>query len=206
MGTRHIVAVFLGGEYKVAQYGHFGGSPGSAGLETLNFLRKMQMSGQMDLFREMVSGLQVLSNDEWRQIMVNAGWEENQVDDNERIRDLQRQYPLIHRAGTDVLDAIMDEIGIGNRSIGVVRNEIDFVANSLFCEWAYVIDLDKGVFEVFKGWNRRPLGLKQRFRHMAPYVAYDKTAYHPVRLVKAYSLDRLPSAEQFLSDFKEADR
>lgn len=30
----------------------------------------------------------------------------------------------------------------------------DFLADSLFCEWAYIINLDTGMLEVYKGFNR----------------------------------------------------
>jgi hypothetical protein len=35
MGTRHLIAVQLGGEYRVAQYGQWDGYPDSAGIDVL---------------------------------------------------------------------------------------------------------------------------------------------------------------------------
>ena len=32
----------------------------------------------------------------------------------------------------------------------------EFLANSLFCEWAYIINVDDGVLEVYKGFNKDP--------------------------------------------------
>ena len=44
-----------------------------------------------------------------------------------------------------------------------VLNDLDFAQDSLFCEWAYVIDFDTNTFEVFKGFNRTPLTEGERF-------------------------------------------
>lgn len=30
----------------------------------------------------------------------------------------------------------------------------NFMADSLFCEWAYVLNLDEGVLEVYRGWQK----------------------------------------------------
>ena len=39
MGTRNLTAVFIDGEYKVAQYGQWDGYPGGQGMTALHFLR-----------------------------------------------------------------------------------------------------------------------------------------------------------------------
>ena len=33
----------------------------------------------------------------------------------------------------------------------------DFLSDSLFCEWAYIINLDTDTFEAYKGFNKNPL-------------------------------------------------
>lgn len=41
MGTRHLTAVFVDGEYKVAQYGQWDGYPEGQGLTCLEFARSV---------------------------------------------------------------------------------------------------------------------------------------------------------------------
>jgi hypothetical protein len=41
MGTRHLIAVQLDGEYRIAQYGQWDGYPEGQGVDVLKFLREM---------------------------------------------------------------------------------------------------------------------------------------------------------------------
>lgn len=77
----------------------------------------------------------------------------------------------------------------------------NFVADSLFCEYAYVIDLDKNTFEVYEGFIKTPLSEEDRFCFLQERRR-DET-YYPVKLVKSYALNSLPSEEEFLNDFEE---
>ena len=87
-----------------------------------------------------------------------------------------------------------------------LEDDINFAADSLFCEWAYVIDLDKRTFEVYEGFNKEPLNEDERFffleeKSYKEHRGVDQ--YHPVKLVKSWSLDELPTGEEFLGAFKE---
>jgi hypothetical protein len=85
--------------------------------------------------------------------------------------------------------------------LGVMSDDRLFPGDSLFCEWAYVINLDTGFFEVYKGFQAEPHSAG-RFARLAPLEAVGNT-YYPVKMVAAYSLTELPSSEQFLSDLNE---
>lgn len=76
---------------------------------------------------------------------------------------------------------------------GVLQHMIDyhlFLADSLFCEWAYVIDLDDASLKVYKGFN------KELYPDTPLPPDIDPTLkdgdYYPVRLLYAYDLARLP--------------
>ena len=38
----------------------------------------------------------------------------------------------------------------------MIKNEIEFIRDSLFCEWAYFYDKDKRIFEIWRGFQKIP--------------------------------------------------
>lgn len=78
---------------------------------------------------------------------------------------------------------------------------LKFAANSLLCEWAYVVDFDRNTFEVFEGCNRDQLDDSERFKFLEG-ATVDKE-YKAVKLAARFPLDNLPSDKQFEAFFKE---
>ena len=71
----------------------------------------------------------------------------------------------------------------------------DFINSSLFCEWAYVANLDDWKFEVWKGLQTKP-DPENRYG-----TEPDRMGYYPCSLVKAYELEDLPEPGRYLSDY-----
>lgn len=88
-----------------------------------------------------------------------------------------------------------------------LTNHIDFAGESLFCEWAYVIDLDRQTFEVFKGFNQEVLAPTERFARSPTKPAHpgDSGQYHPVKLAREWLLDDLPDEKMFLAALEESE-
>lgn len=173
MGTRGLTAVYVDGNYKIAQYGQWDHYPGGQGVVALAFLREMDEAH----FREALS----------RCKFVSAG-EANALFNGPKGRYFTRDH------GAKILDLV-------DKSQGEVLlyNQINFAGDSLLCEYAYVVDLDKRTFEVYKGSNRSPLDPSERFADAPP----DKTSppeYGPVRLWRTFVLDKLPTEAEFLDD------
>lgn len=67
-----------------------------------------------------------------------------------------------------------------------VYSEICFVFNSLYCEWLYLVDLDEGNLEIYKGFSKeKPVG---RFSETPPC----EDGYRAVTLVRTIPLNNLP--------------
>jgi hypothetical protein len=62
----------------------------------------------------------------------------------------------------------------------------DFLHDSLFCEWAYIINLDMELFEAYRGLNKDK-GARGRYAH---YKIVDNQGYRGVALI-----DEIPLAE-----------
>lgn len=101
--------------------------------------------------------------------------------------------PAFHRdTGTEILSLIQKGI------VKELENEINFANDSLMCEWAYVLDLDNEILEIYQGFNKSPLKEEERFykKDQKPKISCKETEYedkyYPIKL-----LAKLP--------FKEAD-
>jgi hypothetical protein len=200
MGTRNLTMVISNGETKVAQYGQWDGYPGGQGSTALEFLRKMDANK----FREKVGNLRWITKEE-----------ATALDET----DWTKTHPFLSRdTGANILNTIYyDSMEIRDPDANVfsgkkidfpckvefLQDESNFAADSLFCEWAYVIDLDKNTFEVYEGFNKSPLDENDRFYHLEK--TREDSEYYPIRLSKSYDLNNLPDVETFINDFKEED-
>jgi len=62
-------------------------------------------------------------------------------------------------------------------------NYNDFIKNSLFCEWAYIINLDSKELEIYKGFQKEPNN--NRYSIDAP----SDRGYYNCKLLMSISLD-----------------
>jgi len=75
---------------------------------------------------------------------------------------------------------------------GCIEDAAELPLDSLFCEWAYLIDLDRHRFEIYRGFQRRP-HRRGRWSTQSPRIAHSGGRYWPVRLVRRWPLRALPS-------------
>ena len=195
MGTRNLTIVHKNGEYKVAQYGQWDGYPEGLGVTLLNFLKNVNM----DSFRNAIDNVSFYTKeeidevnktiDEIRKDIPNYSW--------------QKDFPQLSRdTGGDILNLITF------KGVNKVNNSIDFAADSLFCEWAYVIDLDINKFEVYKGFNHEELNSDERFYFLEDKRDKDNIVgkdYHPIKFVKSYDLNNLPDENIFIAELTPDD-
>ena len=193
MGTRHLTCVVKDGEYKVAQYGQWDGYPSGQGITILNFLKMMDKSK----FEEKLSKIRFGKEEELRQQWINCGANPDDQWVTMEISEKHSQcYPENSRdTGAEILSIIYET----DKEL-ILENNTEFATDSLFCEWAYVIDLDKNTFEVYKGFNKKPLDPSERF-----YKYKTKKEYKPVNLLVSFSLKDLPDKEEFLIDIHRGD-
>ena len=86
--------------------------------------------------------------------------------------------------------------------LAVLPDAADFLRESLFCEWAYVADLDAAVLEVYRGFNRDPGAQAPRYRVDTP----DALGYWGCRLLATFPLTALPAPSAFARLCHRADR
>jgi hypothetical protein len=202
MGTRHLVAVQIDGEYPIAQYGQWDGYPDGQGLAVLRFLRNdLRRSDLVPKAKAAPEMTQEMRSAKLREL----GHDGSDLVKNEVAEAYYKLYPQLSRdVGGKILAMVQ------NGELGApLRREITFAGESLMCEWVWVVDLDKNTFEAFKGFNKQPLAPSERFASI-PYderaKSYDKKdQYYQVRHVATWSLDALPTDEEFLAAFREPE-
>lgn len=200
MGTRHLIAVKAGGKYKVAQYGQWDGYPSGQGKAVLDFLRSLTPETWQTFHQKVLAAVWV-DSEKIEQTLKDFGGTDDGTIAFDKHKDWTEVYPQWSRdTGGGILQLILD------KPAGIeLSDSLSFAGDSLFCEWAYVIDFDEGTFEVYEGFNKTKTTDKDRFHQFAPSVDKIKKAkqkkddvFHPVRLKALFYLHDLPEYDDFL--------
>lgn len=197
MGTRHLTAVIKEKKPVVAQYGQWDGYPSGQGATILEFLR----TADLDLFKAKLAYCRFMNDDDekkMKKFMESIGCKDGWMN-GEQAEKYNKKYPYQNRDhGGKILQAIQ-----GAKDEVLLVDSMDFAEDSLFCEWAYVIDLDKNQIEIYRGFNTEPLSKDERFYvGKEPEKSGSGNAYYPVKLVKTYSLNDLPEEKQFIAELE----
>ncbi len=179
MGTRHLTAVVLNGAFRVAQYGQWDGYLSGQGKTILDFISQMDV----EKFKENVSKCRFISDEENTKLWEAAGApKDSQYVTMEVSENMKKLYPALSRdTGADVLNLIYEG------KADMLQDSISFAGESLFCEFAYVLDLDKGKLEIYLGFN------KGKARGRFSKMKVDKE-YNPVTLWKTLTFDKCKEA------------
>lgn len=192
MGTRGLTMVISDKKTRIAQYGQWDHYPKGQGVRVLKFLREVDK----DAFRERLRSLNWLTEEQSKDIGNDPDW------------DIHHPY-LSRDAGADILNAIMYgelRYAQGDASNNYKRRTIPvtvaglvdssaFAGDSLFCEWAYVIDMDNDVLEVYKGYSKTRLTPEDRFY----YLQEENDDFAPVKLCATFNINALPKDGDFIN-------
>jgi len=185
MGTRNLIAIYKDGEYKVAKYCQWDGYPSGQGIGILRFLRDKMDREQ---FEEKLKLVRYIPDEEAEKLY------------NENSSNFENLYPALCRnMGSEIFNFIKN-----SEEEILTNNYIDFAGDSLFCEFAYVVDFDNNTFEVFEGFNKTPLDDNERF-YSFKGKGEGNVEYEPVSLSQKFDLNNLPTDEEFLNLLEEKE-
>lgn len=181
MGTRGLITFRVNGENKAA-YQQWDAYPAGMGTDVLSFLR----GKDLDILRQAAADLKVVSNETPptpEQIEALKGYANRNVDD----KRLDNWYVLLRETQGNP-EAIL--------ACGYVEDSFAFGHDALFCEWAVVVDLDEGNFDVYSGFNNGPsVGLWSD----QPEQKASSSGYTSVTRIASFPLADLPSDKDFLA-------
>lgn len=174
MGTRHMIGVIKGGEYKVGQYGQWDGYPEGQGYDVLNFLRTVNL----EELKKKIDCCQFITKEKLREYYVEAGDKPDNTNGFVELSVAERvskEHPEISRdTGAGILDLIMK---VDDNDVLYLVDSHDFLEDETFCEFAYVIDLDKEILICYAG--------------------------SPNDIFGEYDLGNVPDNEKMLEDYKK---
>jgi len=210
MGTRHLTIVKQEGEIKVAQYGQWDGYPDGAGTDIVNFIHAISSPDMMERFRRRVELCRWVTEEELD--VVNEAMKMTELSDP--INGLYPEYSRDTSAG--ILWLIMNGkksyvnpdnqvarlgdnsyvrfnmheavvIEEESKEVTLLNNSIDFGNDRTFCEWAWVIDLDKDKLECYCGYRTcdGPKGVFEEFEN-------------PVRLLASFDIPMKEDYGEFI--------
>lgn len=185
MSTRGCLGFVIDGEEKIT-YNHFDSYPSGLGSDMLEWLKSLE-GPKLQEAVDQARALRVVSE--------NGPPTDEEIERLSHLADtnvygsgkgVREWYVLLRRTQGDP-QAILDA--------GVLIDGNEFVNDSLFCEWGYIVDFDRAVFEVYRGFQKAP-HTEGRF-HNRPIEEHSVGTYHPIKLVGTFSLEQLPDPDVF---------
>lgn len=195
MGTRNLTCIWIDGDFKVAQYGQWDGYPSGIGRDILKFLKGIKLDALKDAARACRWATKEEVADTWTKAGAPKDAEFVSMDVVDRH---SKQWPEFSRdTGAKILPMIMAKpLALNDRH--------EFAADGLFCEWAYVIDLDAETLEVYEGFNQTPGKDHGKFAGLPAREGAGKS-YTAVTLAKAFKLSDLPGEDEFLKSLEKEE-
>ncbi len=147
MGTRNLTMVISGGKVRVAQYCQWDGYPTGQGGDIADFIQGPLNVLGLDNFIKKVDKLTWATVEE-----VKASWSLCGANPDSDMVSLDiakvhgERFPEFNRdTGAGILKLIAEG------KVTKVQDDSEFLKDSLFCEYAYKIDLDTAIVTVIAG-------------------------------------------------------
>jgi len=198
MGTRNLQIVIKDGAHRVSKYCQWDGYPSGQGICALEFVRDGM---DEDRLRANIDKCEFIDDKEINSI-YNDFRPSVIKDDSKTFSEV---YPQLQRdMGAEIFGWIQNSKA--NRIL--LKDDIDFAKDGLFCEYAYVIDLDKRTFEAYTGGRQAPTE-GERFASLKPcehdYGEGGKEVWYPIKCVGTWDFDALPTNAEFYASFNETE-
>lgn len=189
MGTRGFVGFVVGGQVKIG-YNHFDSYPEYLGVNVFNTACRWLSGGEIEKRAQQAQDLRLVGDDDKPtpedRIRLSAHRQQG-------VGEAGSWYELLRDAQGD-LDATLDA--------GVMIDAGDFPLDSLYCEWGYLIDLDRRKLEVYQGFQKAsPTAGRWAGREALDDDRYRRLGhnYYPCNRIVEFDLGALPGdKEEFL--------
>lgn len=187
MSTRGLIGFRCNDTDKLI-YNHSDSHPDALGLK---ILREMQDVQNWNVAQDRIESLVPIP-------------EQRRLDEHSSMAEteMRRHFPDLAYRGTpkDVYDLYQPLQGTLkpylDGKLMFMPDASDFIHESLFCEWAYIANLDSEQFEIWKGLQTKP-DPDNRYG-----TEHDRMGYYPCTMLIGYDLNNLPDPVRFMADYK----
>lgn len=142
MSTRGSYGFYKDGESKLT-YNHFDSYPSGLGENVLNFIKLTDDKSLENIF----NSIKLVEDDSY-------------PDKEEQSILKELGYATQYRGNAlkwfEIIGSHAGDLSVYSNGLTFMLNNNDFIKNSLFCEWAYIINLDTKEFEVYEGFQNEP--------------------------------------------------
>jgi len=184
MGTRGAVGFLSNGIEKIT-YNHFDSYPEGLGNGVLNFLHTIINIEELKIKVNNIILIDEKVEPTIKQIKQCIA--AKTVDMEVSEQSYKDWYCLLRHAQGNLEKYI---------EVRLMPDSKDFLLDSLFCEWAYIINFDTNKLEIYKGFNKNK-NTEGRYVN----VKVPENGYYGVKLISEIDLFNLP--EKFLEGYDE---
>lgn len=200
MGTRGVMGFVIDGAEKIT-YNHWDSYPEGLGLDVLQWVRTL-LTDTSDLLPGAPAALERVRE---RARALRAVCEQDEPSAEERTQ-YERLTNRNVSTGTDWYSILREAQGKPEEYLlaGVYPDAAEFPQDGLFCEWGYIVDLDRRVLEVHAGVTYGST-LPQAGRFADRPNKSSHAGYYPLRIAGEWSFDELPEDKAFVEAFRVKD-
>lgn len=194
MGTRGLFGFLCDNRLKM-MYNHFDSYPSHLGVEAIRAIQRINLQ----LAKTRINNIRLITHDyELNQDDINK--HKKFANTNVSTHDLTEPYCLLRKLQGNFLAYL-------NGEADLMIDSLDFARDSLFCEWAWIINLDDKILEVYRGFqhNKHNCG---RFAMFAP-LCLDRrpNQYYPIKLIRTITFKHIRSnrfnVDKWIESFEE---
>ena len=177
MGTRGCYGFRKNGIDKLT-YNHYDSYPNGLGSDVVKFCKETPVK-EMNAIFDMI-------------VLVD----ESGMPNAEQIAECMKYYDgMVSNKSTDdwycLLRHAQGDLNAYKNGLKYMIDNHDFIKDSLFCEYAYIINLDTKRLEFYVGFQKAP-DVTNR------YGVEDDRGYYPCKMVASYPLNSKRTAEQIV--------
>jgi len=192
MGTRGVYGFYKDNTDKLT-YNHLDSYPSWLGNQIVNFVKSTSIEEMNQIFDKI--------------ILVN----ENDKPTTEQIKDCEKFTNLgVSSQSTNdwycLLRESQGDLNVYKSDLKYMIDGKEFIKDSLWCEWGYVINLSSNILEIYKGCQRKRNSKNNRYKDDTPFITQPyyfielsgktrkipKKEFYSCEIIQTFPLNNIP--------------